>query len=101
MGRHFLRPMALNRSEQALLDYWQANPEEQRFWRERLESRRYFDTAVLESELWDYFVERSGQVEPFRGWAAREGLRRESLRNLAEHLWQIWSPAAAGPRRAD
>lgn len=88
--------MALNRNEQALLDYWDSNPEEQRFWRARLDARRYASPAELEEALWEYFVERSGQAEPFCGWARREGLRRVSLRNLAEYLLQIWGPSA-GP----
>jgi hypothetical protein len=48
---------------------------------------------LIESELWRYFLERSAVVPTFKEAAAREGLRRMSMLNLAEHLMKKWLPS--------
>lgn len=53
---------------------------------------------ALEGDLWAYYVERAGVVEPFRGEAAREGLRRTSMRNLADLLIRLWAPPPPKPK---
>ncbi len=88
--------MSLNRSEQTVYDYLQAQPEERRYWREKVEAlaRREPDehaaAATLARQLWDYFEERSAVASPFKEIAAREGLHRTSMRNLAELLLRLW-----------
>lgn len=88
--------MSLNRSEQTVYDYLQAQPDERRFWREKVESlaRREPDehaaAAALSRDLWDYFEERSAVASPFKEIAAREGVHRTSMRNLAEFLLRLW-----------
>lgn len=95
--------MSLNRSEQALFDYLEQHVDERHFWQEkvRLLARDSADdhaVAVrLETTLWAYYVERSEVAEPFRSLAAREGLARTSMRNLAEHLLRLW--VAPRPKR--
>ena len=90
--------MSLNRYEHTLYDYWQRNPDELRFWQEkvrRLAGGRAPDPALvmtLNAELWRYYEERSRVVEPFRGMAEHEGLRKVSLLNLSEYLLRVWLP---------
>lgn len=97
--------MSLNRSEQAIFDYWERHVDERHFWQEKVrqvarESRDDPAAAVrLEAELWSYYVERSGVVEPFRSLAAREGLARTSMRNLAEYLLRLWVAPRPKQRR--
>lgn len=89
--------MSLNRHEQITFDYLQGHPEESRFWQDKVQqivkalTDEHAAALRLEGELWAYYVERSGVVEPFRGIAAREGLRRLSMRNLADHLIRLWT----------
>lgn len=86
----------MNRSEQMVLDYVCDHPDERQFWLEKvrittLGSLNIHDAAlVLEEELWAYYAERSRVVEPFRSAVAREGLRRTSMRNLAEYWCRLW-----------
>ena len=90
--------MSLNRWEQMTFDYVLGHPEERHFWEDKvraLAAGAPDGPAVateLESELWRYLEERSRVAEPFRSAAARESLRRTSLRNLAEHLLRMWTP---------
>ncbi|MBI5382008.1 MAG: hypothetical protein HZA31_08920 [Opitutae bacterium] len=90
--------MSLNRSEQMVFDYVQQHPEERHFWQDKVRglaagSPDTHQTAhTLESELWHYYLERSRVTEPFRGAVAREGGRRTSMRNLAEHWLRLWAP---------
>jgi predicted amidohydrolase len=106
--RNQLGRMSLNRCEQRVYDYLQARPEEGQHWRQKVRARfaetgdRYAAAARLEAELWRYYEERSGVAEPFRSAALREGLRRTSMRNLADLLLHLWTeprprrPAADG-----
>lgn len=95
--------MSLNRSEQILFDYLQAQPDELRHWQEKVRgtARRHPDihsaAASLDHALWDYFVERSAVAEPFRGIAQRQGLARTSMKNLAELLLRLWAPPQPKP----
>jgi len=93
--------MSLNRYEQALFDYLRSHPEEQRHWQAKVVARAAHGgprAALVAEELWDYCRERGGHAEPFREWAARGGVPRSSLLNLAEYLLRIWGPPVAKPR---
>jgi hypothetical protein len=93
--------MSLNRQEQMLYDYLQAQPDERRHWEGvvRREAARAADPHAaafsLEAELWRYYLERADATEPFRGAVRREGAARTSLRNLAELLLRLWAPPPA------
>ena len=54
--------------------------------------------ADLADGLWIYYEERSRVVPSLHEVAAQEGLRRISLRNLAEHMMRIWEPVRPAPR---
>ncbi|TAG33212.1 MAG: hypothetical protein EAZ36_01045 [Verrucomicrobia bacterium] len=96
--------MSLNRPEQMLHDYLQAQPDERNHWQERVraEARHAGDVhaaaVTLERELWRYYEERAAVAEPFLSTARREGVRRTSLRNLAELLLRRWAADAIRPR---
>lgn len=88
--------MSLNRCEQRIFDYLQSHPEERQYWVAKVQtvcrSAEGHDAATrLESELWRYYEERSGVASPFREAARVEGLRRTSMRNLAELLVRLWT----------
>ena len=95
--------MSLNRSEQILFDYLQAQPDELHHWQEKVRgaARRHPDihsaAAWLDHSLWDYFVERSAVAEPFLGIARSQGLARTSMKNLAELLLRLWVPPPPKP----
>ena len=99
--------MSLNRTEQMVFDYVQRHPDEKRHWQDKVggisaRARDPHSAAVaLEDELWRYLEERSAVASPFREVAQREGLRRISLRNLAEHLLRLWAPVKAKLKSAD
>ena len=99
--------MSLNRAEQRVFDYVQQHPDEKRHWHDKVSviSARATDphaaAVALEEELWRYYEERSAVASPFREIAQREGLRRISLRNLAEHLLRLWAPVKAKLKDAD
>ena len=89
--------MSLNRSEQAVFDYWTNQLDERRHWQSKVTEAARFagPTAerarILERELWDYLVERSQHVETLRS-ALPTGARRVSLLNLAELILRLWAP---------
>ena len=95
--------MSLNRSEQMLCDYVESHPEEKQFWVEKVTARAkeerdpHVAAAQLAEELWLYFEERSRVAAPFVTVAQREGLRRTSMKNLAEYWLRLW--VAPKPRR--
>lgn len=97
--------MSLNRSEQMIFDYVSVNADERHFWEEKVrafakESRdRHAVSAALADELWRYFEERSGVVEPFRSQALREGVVRTSMRNLADLWLRQWAPVKSKAAR--
>lgn len=83
-----------------VLEYLQGHLEERHYWLEKVRrtsasSADEHEAAILlERELWHYFEERSTVAEPFKSTARREGLRRTSMRNLAEYLLRLWAPRA-------
>lgn len=89
--------MSLNRSEQVLFDYLEKHREERHHWQEKV--RRTFTAAAdqheaaaqLATELWRYYEERSAVAAPFKEIAQREGLKRISMKSLAELLIRLWT----------
>ncbi|MEO7598041.1 MAG: hypothetical protein ABIV50_03850 [Opitutus sp.] len=88
--------MSLNASEQMIFDYVQGHPDERHYWNEKVQKtsarcRDDFEAArELEMDLWRYYEERSAVASPFKEVARREGVRRTSMRNLAELLVRLW-----------
>jgi len=88
--------MSLNSCEQMIFDYVQAHPDERHYWVEKVQktSRQATDdyeaARLLEDPLWRYFEERSAVASPFKEAARQQGVRRTSMRNLAEYLLRLW-----------
>lgn len=88
--------MSLNRCEQRVYDYLQGHPEERHYWQMKFQqvAKATVDDHVavtrLEPELWRYYEERSAVAAPFKEAAQHEGLRRTSMKNLAELLIRLW-----------
>lgn len=88
--------MSLNRSEQLVSDYIDGHPDEKAYWVEKVRSIAKADPDVhaaatrVADELWYYYEERAAVAEPFLSLARREGLRRTSMRNLAELWIRLW-----------
>jgi hypothetical protein len=88
--------MSLNRSEQRVFDYLQSHPEERHYWYSKVQNvcgkaaDAHAAVQRLESELWRYYEERSAVVSPFKEAARMEGLKRTSMKNLAELLMRLW-----------
>jgi hypothetical protein len=99
--------MSLNRTEQMVLDYLQSHSEERHYWLEKVRrtsassADEHEIASSLERDLWSYFEERSAVAEPFKGVARREGIKRTSMRNLAEYLLRLWAPRAKKKPVAD
>jgi hypothetical protein len=89
--------MSLNRCEQRLFDYVERHPEERHYWTAKVQSvyRRTGDAMAasveLEPLLWSYYEERSAVAAPFKEAVRTEGLRRTSMKNLAEFLLRLWT----------
>src|SRR5688500_16375311 len=87
--------MSLNRFEQALFVYLEANVDERRHWQSSVSDLAMRSgvpgeaASGLERDLWNYLVERSAHVPQLRELGVT-GLRRVSLLNLAEHLLRLW-----------
>lgn len=100
------RPMSLNAAEQMVFDYVQSHPEERHFWVAKVQStfkeaaEEHLAATRLAEDLWSYFEERSGVASPFREQAAREGVRRTSMKNLAEYMLRLWTEPRPKKRRA-
>lgn len=99
------RLMSLNAAEQLVFDYVQSHPEERHFWVAKVQStlRHSNDETVaatrLATDLWHYFEERSAVASPFRELASQQGVRRTSMRNLAEYMLRLWTePRPKKPR---
>ena len=98
--------MSLNRSEQRVFDYVQGHPEERQYWIGKVQTtcRNFLDTheaaTRIESDLWRYYEERSAVASPFKEAARAEGLRRTSMRNLAELLIRLWTEPRPRKQRA-
>jgi hypothetical protein len=88
--------MSLNRFEQRIFDYLQGHRDERQFWQEKVrgivkaENDDHAAAARLDGELWRYYVERSGVVPVFKDAARHEGLKRTSMKNLAELVIRLW-----------
>jgi len=97
--------VSLNRSEQRIFDYLSAQADERQFWVGKVQKIAHaevddFAAALrLEPELWSYYVERSSVVPKLREAAAQEGLKRTSMRNLAELLIRLWTSPRPKRRR--
>ena len=89
--------MSLNRWEQRLFDYLQSHLDERHHWQGKFQRvaketvDEHFAILQIEPELWRYYVERSEVTEPFKSAAHHEGLRRTSMKNLAELLMRLWT----------
>jgi hypothetical protein len=89
--------MSLNRCEQRIFDYINGHPEERHYWQSKVQTvcRSAGDdhaaTARLEPELWRYYEERSAVAPVFKEAVRHEGLRRTSMKNLAELLVRLWT----------
>ncbi len=98
--------MSLNRSEQMVCDYVEENPEERRFWVDKVtavaarEADEHQAAATLAEELWRYFEERAGVVAAFQEAANRAGLGPTSMRNLAEYWLRVWVAPRPNKRSA-
>ena len=88
--------MSLNQCEQRVFDYLQSHPDERHYWQgkfQRLAKQANEERIAIEQvepELWHYYKERSAVASPFKEAAAVEGLRRISMKNLAELLMRLW-----------
>jgi len=93
--------MSLNRCEQLLFEYVQGHADERQYWQDKV--RQIVQSAgdphtvavTLDSALWEYYRERGNVVPVFKQTIAREGLKRVSLRNLAEYWVRVWSAPRA------
>ncbi|MEX2045467.1 MAG: hypothetical protein WD941_08955 [Opitutus sp.] len=89
--------MSLNRPEQRVFDYLQVHADERQYWVGKVQSvfkaadDRHAAAMRLDAELWRYYVERSAVAIPFKDAARLEGLRRTSMKNLAELLLRLWA----------
>lgn len=100
--------MSLNRCEQTLYDYVKGHAEERQHWQHKVrailadlvEAPRAVDR--IDSELWRYYEERSAVVPSFGGTERVGGLRRTSMKNLAELLIRLWTePKPRKPVQAE
>ena len=89
--------MSLNSCEQRVFDYLQRHPDERHYWQAKFHrlSKEAVDERIaieqVEPELWRYYVERSSVASPFKEAVATEGMRRTSMKNLAELLMRLWT----------
>ena len=88
--------MSLNRCEQRVFDYMERHPDERQHWQGKFQrvakehASEYVAVEKLETELWRYYIERCEVVPALRQAAAIEGLKRTSMKNLAELLMRLW-----------
>ena len=88
--------MSLNSCEQRVFDYLELKPEERNYWFEKVRHLTVKSVSKeasiqrLDSDLWNYYVERCNVVSQFKEAARLEGLNRTSMRNLAELLTRVW-----------
>jgi|GEM_PF-737910 len=102
--------VSLNRFEQALYDYVKGHPEERQYWHDKVRALLAESVdmagavARVDSELWRYFVERSSVLPAFGGTERGPGIRRTSMKNLAEFLIRLWTeprPRRPAPEEPD
>jgi hypothetical protein len=88
--------MSLNRTEQAIYDYMGRHPEERQYIHDKVRALAAGaeDTpkavSRIDAELWRYCEERSSVVPALREAARLYGIRRTSMKNLAEFLIRLW-----------
>jgi hypothetical protein len=89
--------MSLNRSEQMLYEYVQGQTEERQHWQNKVRALvaeapdMPAAIARIDAELWRYYLERSEVVPVFVAAARAYGLKRTSMKNLAEYLVRLWT----------
>jgi len=99
--------VSLNRSEHQLFEYIETNRDERHFWEYKVRdfAAKFADlsqaASVIDGELWRYYVERAGVVPALKSMAEREGLRRMSMRNLAEYMLRLWVAPRPKKQRAE
>jgi len=92
------RLMSLNRGEQLISDYVQDNPEELRFWQDKVKSTarqepdRHQAAAELAAQLSAYVAERAEVVPVIHKLRTGPGMAAVSMRNLAEYWLRLWAP---------
>ena len=90
--------MSLNRGEQLISDYVEDNPEELRFWQDKVKSEakaepdRHRVAFELAEQLSAYVAERAEVVPTIRDLKSGPGLAAVSMRNLAEYWLRLWAP---------
>lgn len=93
--------MSLNRSEQLICDYVEENPEELRFWREKVkgvvheENDPHQAAGELAEQLGAYATERAAVVSALDGVVDPATARVPSMRNLAEYWIRLWTATPA------
>lgn len=98
--------MSLNRSEQMLYDYVQGQSDERHYWQNKVQTivTEAVDNPLavsrLDSELWRYYLERSEVAPVFIAAARAYGLKRTSMKNLAEYLIRLWTEPRPKKARA-
>ena len=106
-GQSHFGGVSLNRSEQQIFEYIETNRDERHFWEYKVRdfASKFADlseaASLIESELWRYYVERSGVVPELKRMAEREGLHRMSMRNLADYLLRLWVEPRPKKRRPE
>jgi hypothetical protein len=100
--------MSLNKSEQMLYDYVQGQSDERHYWQNKVHTivAEAADIPVavarLDVELWRYYLERSEVAPVFKAAASAYGLKRTSMKNLAEYLIRLWTePRPKKPRTTE
>jgi hypothetical protein len=89
--------MSLNRYEQTLYDYVKGHADERQHWQHKVRAILADSAEIpgavarIDSELWRYYEERSSVVPAFGGTERAAGLRRTSMKNLAELLIRLWT----------
>src|ERR1700690_3590679 len=100
--------MSLNRSEQILYDYIQFHKDERQHLQNKVRAivaasaEAHAAIARIDAELWRYFEERSAVAPVFVAAARSYGLKRTSMKNLAEYLVRLWTePKPKKPSRPE
>jgi hypothetical protein len=89
--------MSLNRNEQMLFDYVLGQVDERHHWQDKVQSIVSGSTEIsaaisrIDAELWRYYLERSEVTPIFVESARAFGLKRTSMKNLAELLVRLWT----------
>jgi hypothetical protein len=89
--------MSLNRSEQLLYDYVHGHKDERQHLQHKVRAITagsadvHSAVARIDAELWRYYEERSSVAPVFVAAARAHGLKRTSMKNLAELLVRLWT----------